>query len=58
MVRSLVEAYQADPPGRLDPDLLADWKAADSDGAALRLIVDQAASLTDVRALALHTRWC
>ncbi len=58
VVRSLVEAYQADPPGRLDPDLLADWKAADSDAAALRLIVDQVASLTDVRALALHARWC
>lgn len=58
VVRSLVEAYQADPPGRLDPDLLADWKAADSDAAALRLIVDQVASLTDVRALALHQRWC
>ncbi|KQU66341.1 deoxyguanosinetriphosphate triphosphohydrolase [Phycicoccus sp. Root101] len=58
VVRSLVEAYQADPPGRLDPDLLADWKAADSDAAALRVLVDQVASLTDVRALALHQRWC
>ncbi len=42
----------------LDPDLLADWKAAEDDAAALRVIVDQVASLTDVRALALHQRWC
>jgi len=58
VVRSLVEAYQADPPGRLDPDLLADWKAAESDAEALRVVVDQVASLSDVRALALHERWC
>ncbi|GAA4733841.1 deoxyguanosinetriphosphate triphosphohydrolase [Pedococcus ginsenosidimutans] len=58
VVRSLVEAYQADPPGRLDPDLLADWKAATSDAEALRVVVDQVASLSDVRALALHERWC
>jgi dGTPase len=58
VVRSLVEAYQADPPGRLDPDLLADWKAAGSDAEALRVVVDQVASLSDVRALALHERWC
>ena len=58
VVRDLVEAYLADPPTRLDPDLLADWKAADSDAAALRVVVDQVASLTDVRALVLHERWC
>lgn len=58
VVRSLVEAYQGDPPGRLDPDLLADWKAADDDAAALRVVVDQVAALTDVRALVLHARWC
>jgi len=58
VVRSLVEAYQTDPPGRLDPDLLADWKAAGSDAEALRVVVDQVASLSDVRALALHERWC
>ena len=28
------------------------------DAAALRVLVDQVASLTDVRALALHRRWC
>ena len=57
VVADLVAAYLQDPPGRLDPDLLADWKAADSDAAALRVVVDQVASLTDVRALLLHQRW-
>jgi dGTPase len=57
VVRDLVAAYLDDPLGRLDPDLLADWKAADSDAAALRVVVDQVASLTDVRALHLHRMW-
>jgi dGTPase len=57
VVKDLVAGYQADPPRRLDPDLLADWRAADSDAAALRVVVDQVASLTDVRALLLHERW-
>ena len=52
VVRDLVAGYLAGPRGRLDPDLLADWKAADSDAAALRVVVDQVASLTDVRATA------
>jgi dGTPase len=57
VVRHLVQAYRDDPLDRLDPDLLADWKAADSDAAALRVVVDQVASLTDVRALHLHALW-
>lgn len=57
VVHELVEAYLEDPVARLDPDLLADWKAADSDAAALRVVVDQVASLTDVRALHLHAMW-
>ncbi|MDF2092704.1 deoxyguanosinetriphosphate triphosphohydrolase [Knoellia sp. 3-2P3] len=58
VVRDLVAAYRQSPAERLDLDLLADWKAAESDAAALRVIVDQVASLTDVRALSLHRRWC
>ena len=58
VVRDLVAAYQEAPAERLDLDLLADWKAADSEAAALRVVVDQVASLTDVRALSLHRRWC
>ena len=57
VVAELVAAYEADP-GRLDPDLRADWDAADGDAAALRVLVDQVSSLTDVRALSLHRRWC
>lgn len=57
VIRDLVAAYQEDPLARLDPDLLGDWKAAESDAAALRVVVDQVASLTDVRALVLHRRW-
>ena len=58
VVQDLVSAYQQAPGERLDPDLLPDWKAAGSDADALRVIVDQVASLTDVRAMNLHRRWC
>lgn len=57
IVAALVEAYRADP-GRLDPDLRADLAVVGSDAEALRVVVDQVASLTDVRALELHARWC
>ena len=57
VVAELVAAYQSDP-ARLDPDLRADWDAATGDAAALRVLVDQVSSLTDVRALSLHRRWC
>ncbi len=57
VVAALVAAYEADP-ARLDPDLRADWDTAADDAAALRVVVDQVASLTDVRALHLHRRWC
>ncbi len=57
VVAELVAAYEADP-SRLDLDLRADLEAAPDDGAALRVVVDQVASLTDVRALALHRDWC
>ena len=57
VVAELVAAFEADPD-RLDPDLRHDWDDAPGDAAALRVLVDQVASLTDVRALALHRRWC
>ncbi|MBM6398864.1 deoxyguanosinetriphosphate triphosphohydrolase [Phycicoccus sonneratiae] len=57
VVAELVAAYEADP-SRLDPALRADHDDAPDDGAALRVVVDQVASLTDVRALELHRRWC
>ena len=57
VIAGLVAAYERDPH-RLDPDLRGDWEAAADEGAALRVLVDQVASLTDVRALTLHRRWC
>ena len=57
VVADLVAGYQQDPVGRLDPDLLGDWKAATDDAEALRVVVDQVASLTDVRAEYLHRAW-
>ena len=57
VVAELVAAFEADPH-RLDPDLRADWDAAEGDAAALRVLLDQVSSLTDVRALSLHRRWC
>jgi len=57
VVAELVAAFEADPD-RLDPDLRHDWDDAAGDAAALRVLVDQVASLTDVRALTLHRRWC
>ncbi|WP_404382096.1 deoxyguanosinetriphosphate triphosphohydrolase [Knoellia locipacati] len=57
VIADLVDAYLQDPT-RLDPDLLADHESAPDEGAALRVVVDQVASLTDVRALELHRRWC
>jgi dGTPase len=58
VVRAVVEAYAAAPEERLDAAFRADHAAASDDGERLRVIVDQVASLTDVRALALHNQWC
>jgi dGTPase len=58
VVRALVEGYAASPEERLDVAFRADHAAAADDGERLRVVVDQVASLTDVRALALHRQWC
>jgi dGTPase len=52
VVVDLVRWFAADP-GRLDGDLRADYAAAADDAQRLRVVVDQVASLTDGRALAL-----
>jgi dGTPase len=57
IVTDLVAAYVGDPT-RLDPDLRADHAAASNDAQALRVCVDQVASLTDPRAVLLHNQWC
>lgn len=57
-IHELVEAYQAEPEVRLDPLYQGDYLAAVDEGAALRVIIDQVASLSDPRAKVLHQSWC
>jgi dGTPase len=57
VIADLVAMVAAAPEARLDPDLLADHRAARTDAEARRVVIDQVASLSDVRALALHARW-
>ena len=57
-IRELVDAYRDQPEERLDPLHLGDFLGATDDGAALRAIIDQVASLSDPRARVLHRRWC
>ena len=57
IIADLVAMFEERPESRLDPDLRADWTSAGSDAAARRVIIDQVASLSDTRALALHAQW-
>ena len=57
VVGTLVETFAEQPEARLDPPLRADFVAAASDADRMRVVVDQVASLTDVRALVLHDQW-
>ncbi|WP_226346079.1 deoxyguanosinetriphosphate triphosphohydrolase [Agilicoccus flavus] len=60
VVADLVAAFLARPE-RLDVPLAADLAAAQAagdDAARRRVVLDQVASLSDVRALTLHRRWC
>jgi dGTPase len=57
-ILELVGAYRDHPETRLDPLYLVDFLRAAGDGAALRVIIDQVASLSDPRAVALHQSWC
>ncbi len=56
-IHLLVDAYRRGPEERLDPPFAADFAAAADDAARLRVIVDQVASLTDIRAISLARRW-
>lgn len=58
IVKDLARAYLAEPAGRLDSDLWADFLAAPDEAGRVRVVVDQVASLTDARADMLHRRWC
>ncbi|WP_125609808.1 deoxyguanosinetriphosphate triphosphohydrolase [Specibacter cremeus] len=52
----LVAVLSATGPRHLETMFAADWEDADDDGARLRVVIDQIASLTDGSALALHER--
>lgn len=54
MLHELVAALVSRAPDSLEAAFRADWKAAAGDGARLRVVVDQVASLTDVSAQAWH----
>ena len=58
LVHELVDAYREQPETRLDPLHLVDFLGARDERAALRVIIDQVASMSDPRALALRRSWC
>jgi dGTPase len=57
-IHELVDAYLAQPQARLDPLHLGDFLGVADEGAALRVVIDQVASLSDPRAKVLHQTWC
>ena len=56
LVQELVDLLLATAPGSLDTILRDDWAGARDDGARLRVVLDQVASLTDTSAAALRDR--
>ncbi|MCZ2402864.1 deoxyguanosinetriphosphate triphosphohydrolase [Paenarthrobacter sp. Z7-10] len=56
VLRGLVSALSATGEQHLETMFASDWRQAADDGARLRVVIDQVASLTDVSALALHER--
>ncbi|MCC9146213.1 MULTISPECIES: deoxyguanosinetriphosphate triphosphohydrolase [unclassified Arthrobacter] len=56
ILTALVAQLEATGDRHLEPMFAADWRDAADDGARLRVVVDQVASLTDGSALALHER--
>ncbi|WP_176554637.1 MULTISPECIES: deoxyguanosinetriphosphate triphosphohydrolase [Georgenia] len=58
MLTEITEALLDAGPDALEPMFVADWHAAPDDGARLRVVVDQVASLTDHSAQAWHARLC
>ncbi|WP_101632625.1 deoxyguanosinetriphosphate triphosphohydrolase [Arthrobacter crystallopoietes] len=56
ILTDLVHELHATGARHLEQPFAADWHAANDDGARLRVVIDQIASLTDVSAIALHER--
>ena len=58
MIAELVAALIASAPESLEPHFRPTWEHAADDGARLRVVVDQVASLTDISLVAWHKRHC
>jgi dGTPase len=58
LIAELAAAVLAGAPGTLEPAFRPAYRAAESDPALLRVVVDQIASLTDTSAIAWHRRLC
>ncbi|MFI2752434.1 deoxyguanosinetriphosphate triphosphohydrolase [Cellulomonas sp. P22] len=56
ILEDLVHVLADRAPTSLEPPFAADWAAAADDGARLRVVIDQVASLTDVSAAEMHAR--
>ena len=56
VLHALVGVLNATGDRHLEPMFAADWRAAVADGARLRVVIDQVASLTDGSALAMYER--
>jgi len=56
VIKELVEMVYAGGEDALESFFLDDWREAATDGARLRVVVDQVASLTDPGAYALHAK--
>lgn len=54
LLAALVDVLVEESPERLEPPFAAMYAAAPDDGARLRVVVDQVASLTDVSAALMH----
>ena len=54
LLAELVERLSEQAPEVLEPAYAATWHQAEEDGARLRVVVDQVASLTDARAVSWH----
>lgn len=58
IIEDLVHALEFRGADALEPAFRGDWHVAKDEGARLRVVIDQVASLTDVSVLRWHERYC
>ena len=58
VIHALVEALAVGAPDSLETHFRPSWESAGDDGARLRVVVDQVASLTDTSVVAWYRRHC